>query len=120
MSFEEAIQNKPEHLAEIARLVREFVLQCHPDIKESIYEGKVMQDAGYYIGIGTNHVAIISPEDAHCKIYITHFDKVDARGLLFEGKGTRSRHIRLFQSTDLTDGLADVLRDVAQLAAQAQ
>ena len=68
MDFEENISGKPPHLIAVAKKVRSIILDSDPEIQETIYTGKVMQGAGYFIGKSSNLVAIISPEDEHCKI----------------------------------------------------
>ena len=115
--FEEMIDGFNESVKTISCILRNKILSLDSDIVEHVGGGSKVGGASYSIGTAYNMIALISPADDHCKLYIHHFDKVDTSPLKLEGSGKHSRHIKLHDITELPRAdLKRILHDVTHIA----
>lgn len=102
-----------DEIAARTRAVRDLVVAELPMLTEAVGGAKMMGYAQYKLG--KDVWVMISPEDAHVKLYFHNLTK-DATGQLqVEGTGKNARHVKLF------DVLEQPIRDLlAQVAAANQ
>ncbi|MCP4120836.1 MAG: hypothetical protein GY751_03705 [Bacteroidetes bacterium] len=117
MEFKDILIGHSESVIAIASILRNKILSLDSDISEDVFVGDLGHQASYSIGNIHNVIAVISPAEDHCKVYLHYFDQVSTYPLQLEGKGKHSRHISLHDPEELPRAeLKRVLHEITLMA----
>lgn len=117
MEFEDILANHSDHVASVARILRNKVLSLDSDILESVYSGEAGHEAVYSIGAVNNPIAAIQPQKNYCALHLYYFDQVPTYPLPLEGKGKRTRHLHFARPGDIPRAdLKRVLHEIVRVA----
>ena len=95
--WDEVLAGYPEGIGRLTVALRDVVRDALPTATETVQGARTMGYAQYWIDGRNDVVAMISPEDAHVKLYVHHV-RTDATGRLkVEGTGKNARHVKLTQ-----------------------
>ncbi|HJS29619.1 MAG TPA: DUF1801 domain-containing protein [Anaerolineales bacterium] len=112
-TFEEAISRSSSHVAAIARLLRELILEVDPNVVEVPWPHQ--QIIGYGVGPKkmTEHYCYIAPQKEYANLGFYYGAVLpDPEGLL-EGTGKVLRHVKVRESVEVS---GPALRQLVQLA----
>lgn len=96
MEFKDIFSNRPASLFKLGEKIRHLILSLEQRIVETCHGGASVKMASYSIGKQDNVLAVISPSNDHCKLYLHHYDKIDSGTLGFQGKGKHAKHVKLY------------------------
>jgi hypothetical protein len=112
-TFEEAISRSSSRVADIARLLRELILEIDPDVVEVPWP--TQQIIGYGVGPKkmTEHYCYIAPQQEYANLGFYYGAVLpDPEGLL-EGTGKNLRHVKVREAVEVS---GPALRQLVQLA----
>lgn len=115
ISVEEVIAPHSNGVQVLFRAIREIMLNAHDDIEEEFLGGSKVKMGYYSIGNRNNPVGVIGPGVDHVKVFFHHYANVDTEGLLLEGSGKHSRHVKFRPGDDL-DQIEQILIDVCAIS----
>ena len=95
MKVEDVIAEHPEEITELFYKLRALILSLDERIDEDVYGGKVVKMVSFSVSRTDNVMAVLSPSENHCKLFLHYPDDIDAMGLKLEGKGKHARHIKI-------------------------
>ena len=94
-TFDDLIEPFSADVRGAACTLRKAVRAAVPDAVETVSGGKSVGHALYSIGHATNVVCVIQPSANHCKLYLHRVARADAPGLVLEGSGKNSLHVKV-------------------------
>lgn len=94
-NWEEVLAGYPSAMQEVTVALRDVVRDALPMATETVQGAKMMGYAQYWIDERNDVVAMISPEDAHVKLYVHHIRSDASGNLKVEGTGKNARHVKL-------------------------
>ena len=112
-TFEEAISRSSSRMAELARLLRELILEVDPNVVEVPWPHQ--QIIGYGVGPKkmTEHYCYIAPQKEYANLGFYYGAVLpDPEGLL-EGTGKNLRHVKVREAVEVS---GPALRQLVQLA----
>lgn len=113
-NWDEVHAGYPADIQALTQDLREVVVEALPQCTETVQGARVMGYAQYWQDTRNDVLAMISPEDAHVKLYVHHV-RQDATGRLkVEGTGKNARHVKILPGALDAEAVRGLLHQVVE------